>query len=254
MLTEILALDVYRFFMIFTRIAAALMLLPGFGGRILQARMRLMLALSIAFVLMPVIAPLYPPQPSTVSRLLLMILGEATVGLFLGVMTQVLMATLHIAGTFIGFQTGLTNAFSFDAVAEQQSQLLTSFFTNVALVIIFATDLHHLMLRALVDSYDLFRPGHPLPFNDFTATLARSLTTSFALGVKISAPLLVFGLVFYSGLGLLSRLVPQMQVFFVALPIQVIAGLWMMMISLPVMMFVFLRWFEDGLFPFLTPR
>ena len=94
---------------------------------------------------------------------MLLIGSEAMIGLYRGILTQALMSTLHVAGTFIGFQVGLTNAFSFDAVAQQSSDL-TSFFTNVALIAIFATDLHHLMLRAVTDPWRrALIPGQPLP-------------------------------------------------------------------------------------------
>lgn len=254
MLNEILTTDIYRFFILFTRIGAAMMVMPGFGGQRVPARIQLVFSLALAFLLLPSLGALVPPLPRSVGALVLIILGEATVGAFLGLLVQAVMAALHIAATIIGFNTGLTNAFSFDAVAEQQSSLLTSFFSTLALVIIFATDLHHLMLRAVADSYATFPIGQALPLGDFADTLARTLSASFALALKLSAPLIAFGLIFYSGLGLLSRMVPQMQVFFVGLPVQMLTGLWMLMVSLPLIVLLFLQWFQDSLVPFLVPR
>ena len=254
MLNEILTLDIYRFFLIFTRIGAALMVLPGLGGMLVSTRIRLILALAISLVMLPVIAPLLPPLPNRLSSLVLLVGAEAMIGLYLGILTQALMSTLHVAGTFIGFQVGLTNAFSFDAVAEQQSSTLTSFFTNVALIAIFATDLHHLMLRAVTDSYGVLVPGQPLPLGDFAETLSKLLSAAFNFALQLAAPLLAFGIIYNVALGLMSRLSPQIQVFFIGLPLQVMGGLWMMMVALPLLILLFLRWFEDGLIPFLTPR
>lgn len=251
MLNEILTLDIYRFFMIFTRVSAALMLFPGFSGRLVAARVRLLIALGLALVLLPVVGPLFPPLPRNVGGLMLLIGSEALVGVYLGVVTQVLMSSLNIAGTFIGFQIGLTNAFSFDAVAEQQSSTLTALFSNIALLAILSTDLHHLMLRALADSYAIFIPGQALPMDDFSETLGHMMSASFGFGIQAAAPILAFGLIFNVGLGLLSRLAPQIQVYFVGLPLQVIAGLWMLMVVLPLLMMTFLRWFESGMIPFL---
>lgn len=254
MLNEILTTDVYRFMMLFVRLAAAVMVMPGLGGQRVPTRVQLLFALALSFLLLPVLGAQVPAMPRTGGALVLLILGEVLVGVFLGMIAQATMAALHIAGTTMGFQTGLTNAFSFDAVAEQQSSLLTTFLTTLALVIIFSTDLHHLMLRAMVDSYDLFPVGRPLPLGEFTDTFARTLSDAFILGLKLAAPMIAFGLIFYAGLGLLSRLVPQMQVFFVGLPIQMIAGLWMLMVALPMIFLLFLRQFEETLVPFLTPR
>lgn len=254
MLTELLNLDVFRFFLVFTRIGATLMMLPGIGGRLVSARIRLLLALAMAFVMLPMLGPLMPAMPPTVGPLILVVAGEVTIGMFLGMVVHLLLSALNIAGTFIGFQTGLTNAFSFDPIADQQSQLLTGFLVNLGMTVIFASDLHHLMLRAMVDSYSVFPPGQPVPFGDLAETIANMGGAAFRMGLQLAAPLVVFGLVFYSGLGVLSRLVPQMQVFFVAMPVQVIIGLWLFMVSLPMVMMLFLRFFEDGLMPFVVPR
>lgn len=251
MLNEILTLDIYRFFMIFARFGAALMLMPGFGGRISATRVRLTLALVLSLVMLPVVGSTYPSMPTEMGGLLLMLLGEVLVGLFLGLLLQVVMAALHLTGTFIGFQVGMTNAFSFDSVAEQQSSILTGFLNVVAITLIFAVDLHHAMLRGIVDSYVLFAPGAPLPLDDFATTLAQTLAASFTMGIRLGAPFVAFALVFYGALGLLAKLSPQIQVFFVALPLQIAIGLWFLIFTMPLMYLMFLRYFEDSLFPFL---
>lgn len=254
MLNDILTFDIYRFFMIFSRIGAAVMLLPGFSGKLIPARGKILLALAMTLLLLPLAGGMYPPQPRDLGALLRMIGSEALIGIYLGTLAQVLLSSLHVAGTFIGTQIGLTNAFSFDFVAEQQSATLTALLTNMALVAIFATDLHHLMIQAMFESYAIFQPGMPMPLGDFTETLSHLMADSFGFAVKLSAPILAFGLFFYVALGLMSRLSPQIQVFFVALPLQVLGGLWMLMVAIPLMISLFLRWFEAGLLPFAGGR
>mgnify|MGYP001809779654 CR=1 FL=1 len=253
MLSELLQLDIYRFFLIFARIGAAMLLLPGISGPLVTVRVRLLLGLAISLVLMPALAPHLPAMPTNPAGLFKALACEAMVGFFLGSVISFVMSTLNIAGTIIGFMTGLTNAFSFDPIAEQQSALLTGFLTNIGLLAVFSTDLHHLMFRAVAESYGLFRPGDTLPLGDFAETLAHLLTQTFRLGLQFAAPLVVFGLVFYTGLGLLSRLVPQLQVFFVGMPVQVLIGMMMMAASLGTVIALFLRQFEDTLLPFLPP-
>jgi flagellar biosynthetic protein FliR len=253
-LSDILSFDIYRFFMIFSRIGAMMMLLPGIGGKLLPARGKMILGLALTLLLLPLAGPLYPPRPKDLGALFLMVGSEAMIGFYLGSLTQVLLSSLHVAGTFIGSQIGLTNAYSFDFIAEQQSATLTALLTNIALVAIFSTDLHHLMLQAMFDSYATFVPGQPLPLGDFIETLSHLMADSFGFAIKLSAPILAFGLIFYVGLGLLSRLSPQIQVFFIALPLQLIGGLWMLMVAMPLMVFLFLRWFEGGLMPFVLAR
>jgi len=252
-LNDILTLDIYRFFLIFARIGAAMMVLPGLGGQLVANRIRLILALAISLVMLPVVGTKLPPLPNQLSSLVLLIGSEAMIGLYLGILAQTLMSTLNVAGTFIGFQIGLTNAFSFDTVAEQQSSTITAFLSNIALIAIFTTDLHHLMLRAVTDSYAVIVPGQPLPLNDFAETLSKLLSAAFNFALQLAAPLLAFGIIYNVALGLMSRLSPQIQVFFIALPLQVAGGLWMLMVALPLLVLLFLRWFEQGLYPFLLP-
>jgi flagellar biosynthetic protein FliR len=253
-LGDFLQLNIFQFMLVFTRIGAAMMLLPGLGGQLVSVRIRLWLTLSISFLMLPVLAPVLPAAPTTLGGTLALVFGEAVIGLYLGTVVSFIMSTLALTGSMVGYQTGLTNAFSFDPIAQQQSQLLTGFLSNVGMLALFSTDLHHMMFQAIIDSYALFLPGRPLPFGDFTETLAHLLTETFRVGLQFATPLVVFGLVFYTGLGMLSRLVPLMQVFFVALPVQVLVGMWIFMLSLPAVVALFLRFFEDGLIPYMVPR
>ena len=115
---------------------------------------------------------------------------------------------------------------------------------------IFVADLHHLMLMAIADSYTLFKPGGPIPFGSFSEVVTRILADSFKLGIQLAAPFLVVGTVFYAGLGLLGRLMPQVQVFFIAIPLQIMLAFIVMSFTLSAGMFWFLSRFEDNLLRF----
>src|SRR3546814_12035340 len=82
--------------------------------------------------------------------------------------------------------------------------------------------MHHLMLMALVDSYTLFVPGTGFPTGDFSEMAAETVARSFALGFQIALPVVVVGVLIYLAMGLMSRLMPQIQVFFLALPVQML--------------------------------
>ncbi len=252
MLRELLATDVFKLLLVFSRLGAAIMLLPGLGSTLVAVRARLLLALGIAFLLIPTVGRHLPAAPADPLSMFLLIGSEITIGVFFGLITQILMAPLDLAGTSIGFAVGLTNVFTFDPVTQQQSQLLTGFLNLTAITLVFMTDAHHLMLRALVDSYDLFVPGRPLPMGDFAQALVRTLGGSFVMGFRLAAPSLVFALTFNTALALLNRLVPQMQVFFVGMPLQILGGLAILMLCLPPIMYWFIRHFTDGIGAYLT--
>jgi flagellar biosynthetic protein FliR len=253
MLNELLSTDLFKFLLVFSRLGMAMMLIPGLGGTLIPARARLLLAVSISFLLLPILGPKLPAMPQHPWLMFLLLLGEVTIGLFFGVLTQVLMSALDMAGNFIGYAAGLTNAFVFDPVSESQSQLITGFLNTAAITLVFVTDTHHLMLRAMVDTYGIFTPGQMPPVEDMSVMLVSAAGKSFMVGIQLSAPLVVFSLVFNTGLGMLNRLVPQMQVFFVAMPIQILVGLSILMIALPPIMLWFMRHLTEGIGAFLAP-
>ncbi|OUS17845.1 hypothetical protein A9Q97_01415 [Rhodospirillales bacterium 47_12_T64] len=106
-------------------------------------------------------------------------------------------------------------------------------------------DIHHLFILGLVDSYELFIPGQPLPMGDFSSMISRIVGDTFTLAARMAAPFIVVGMVFFLGLGLLAKLMPQMQVFFVAMPLQVAMGITVLFLSVPVMIKVFVISLEE---------
>jgi flagellar biosynthetic protein FliR len=253
MLREIVATNLFAFLLVFVRMGAAIMLFPAIGGVTVSPRIRLLLALGVSFVVLPVLMPALPAQPHEPMELAILLGEEVTIGFYFGVLMQLLMAAIDLAGNFMGYSVGLTNALISDPVTEQQSQLISGFLNTAAVALMLITNVHHLMLRAVVDSYTLFVPGNPLPLGDFVGQLVRTLGTSFVVGLKMAAPLFIFALVFNTGLGLLNRLVPQMQVFFVGMPLQILGGFSVLIISASAIMFVFLRYFGDGIGAYLAP-
>jgi flagellar biosynthesis protein FliR len=116
---------------------------------------------------------------------------------------------------------------------------MSNFLTIVGVTLIFATDMHHLVIAALNDSYRLFAPGEVLPFGDIAALMTKTVADAFRVGIQLSAPFLVFGLLFNVGLGVLSRLMPQMQVFFVGMPLSILLGFIMFVMVIGMMMGTF---------------
>lgn len=245
MFADLLANDLFALVFVFARIGAAIMLLPGFGEVFVSARIRLLIALAVSVVISPLVVDLVPPVPDGPLAMFLVLGREMAVGLFLGALSRIIVAALHMAGVIIGFQTSLSNAQMFDPLNAAQGSLIGSFLNILGVFLIFAADLHHLLLIALIDSYATFAPGASLPVDDFANTVARLLGDSFRLAMQISAPFVVMGMLFYLGLGLLARLMPQVQVFFIAIPIQIILGFVVMIPALSVAMMWFLGGFEN---------
>jgi flagellar biosynthetic protein FliR len=251
MLASILPNEPFVFFLIFARIGGALMVMPAFGERQVPARMRLMLALVITLVVSPVLMDTLPGAPESPWALFILLGGEIVVGLFMGTLARLLISALSVAGQAISFQMSLANAFFADPAFSQQSSLPANFLMTLALLLIFVTNLHHMLLRAVINSYGLFVPGAALPVEDFAGAIVDMIAESFLLALQLASPFLVVGLLLYLGLGLLGRLMPQVQVFFVAMPLQIALGLTVMAITVSVLVLWFLDRFQElyfGLF------
>ena len=253
MLQNLITGDAFSLIFVFARIGAAIMLLPGFGEVFISARIRLLLAIGITVVVAPVVSPFVPPTPDGPLALFAALAHETVIGVVLGAISRMMIAALHTAGTIIGFQTSLSNAQLFDPVNAEQGSLIGSFFNVLGVFLIFATNLHHMMLIAVIDSYSLFVPGAALPIADFSNTATRVLAGSFLLAMQISAPFIVMGMLFYLGLGLLARLMPQVQVFFIAMPVQIILGFMVMGATLSAGMLWFLGAFQTTFQGVLLP-
>lgn len=243
MLSELLPEQLFAFFLVFVRIGAAMMLLPGFGDAYVAPRLRLLLALTVAVVVTPALSATLPGLPASPAALAVLVLGETVIGLFIGSMTRMFMGALATAGMMIASTTSLANALVNDPSAAQQGSIAGSFLTVVALTSIFALDLHHTMLRALAESYQVFVPGQALPMGAMSEVIARTMAETFLLSLQIASPFVAVGMIFFLGVGLLARLMPQIQIFFVAIPLQIFLGLLVLSVSMPFA----IRWFLSAL-------
>lgn len=250
-MTELLNLEIYKYILIFLRVGSALMLMPGFMTTYVNTRQRLCIALAVTVVLSPFLSPLLPPAPTDFAENLRLGFIEITYGVILGLAMQCLYFALSLAGSFAGQAIGFSNAQLFDPTTQSQSIVLESFLSITALTVIFVTDLHHIMLSAVIDSYRLFPVGQSLMYGDWADFFAKTVNDSFVVGFQVASPFIAFTIIFYCGMGLVSRLMPQLNIFFLSLPLQIYLGLGLLFITTPIMILWFLRYFENGLHQFL---
>ncbi|HEY4345123.1 MAG TPA: flagellar biosynthetic protein FliR [Parvibaculum sp.] len=241
----------FVFMLVFSRLGSMIMLMPAIGEISVPSRVRLTLALLLSAIMMPLVADTYSAIPLTVPGLAMAVIYEILIGLFIGMTAQIVMSALHVAGNIIAMQTGLAFAQNVDPTQGSQSAIVASFLSMLAVTLIFATDLHHLLIAAMRDSYVLFKPGDIFPVGDFLQMAVKDVSGAFVLGVQLSAPFVVFGLVFYIGLGLLSKLMPQIQIFFIAMPANIGLGFALLFLILGAMMTWFLNGFEQAISVFI---
>jgi flagellar biosynthetic protein FliR len=243
---------VLTYLLVFVRVGAMVMLLPGFGTMGVPARVRLVLALAIAFALTPTVQNLYPAAaPATVVQLTLLIAREVTYGVLIGAMASIIMSALQVAGFLIASQIGLGYAQTIDPTQNTQGAVVGNFMTLLGVTAVFVSNLHYLAIGAIAGSYRLLPPGGHLPTADMAQLVIRLTSGAFALGFQLAAPFLVFGFAVYAGLGVLAKLMPQLQIFFLAVPINILFGFVIMLALLGSMMTVFLNYFSAAMAFFL---
>ncbi|MBL4790385.1 MAG: flagellar type III secretion system protein FliR [Kordiimonadaceae bacterium] len=244
MFGEILPNEAFGFILVTIRLSALVMLVPVFSESSIPTRIRVGFALAVSFIVYSTIKTQLPPIPASVFDLTNLMVHELIIGSMLGLSIRVLMSAIHTAGTVIAFQTGLAAARAFDPSQGQQSVVVAAFLNLVAITLILTTDLHHLMLQGMAFSFEKFPIGEQIPMADFATMVTQHVSGAFFLGFQMASPFIVYGMIFNLGLGLVARMVPGFQVFFVGMPINIFLGFAMMSIVLGSLMTLFLGKFE----------
>ena len=250
-LEQLVSSNLFQFFLVFARLGSAIMLLPGFGEAYVPPRVRLVFALTVSLALMPMIAGRLPALPAGMGPFAGLLVVEIGIGLFFGMIARLIMLGAQTAGSVIALQIGIASALVADPTTQQQAAITGNFLLALTVVLIFATGLDHMTLKGLVGTYAIFPPGEVPPMSDVADHAARIVADSFAVAIAMTAPFLVYGIVFAVALGLLARLMPTLQVFFIAMPMQILAGFALMAVALTGMMLYFLSSYEERMSVFL---
>ncbi len=245
---DLLTAGVGALMLAFARVGTAVMVMPTLGDAFAPVQVRLTLALALTLVLLPLLAAslpaALPPAPVALAALLA---AEIAVGLLFGTIARVLFAALDTAGMVISIHSGLSAAQVFNPALASQGSLIGAALTLSGIVMMFALNLHHLLILGIVESYTLFPVGAALELGDAADAVLRAVSASFALGVALAGPFIVVTLLVYAGMGVLTRLMPQMHVFIVVLPVQILISMAVLGVSVGAILTIWADAFADGI-------
>jgi flagellar biosynthesis protein FliR len=233
--------------LIFVRLGTVIMLLPGLGDQATPPRLRLSLAFMLALLLMPVMGQSLPRVPPGLGDTVYQVTHEFIIGLLLGTLIRVFISTLAVAGEVVSFQTTLSFAQSVNPMQAQSTTSLGTFLALLGLVLVYAMNLHHLFIEAMIDSYRVFPAIKPIMVEDASILLVRTVGQTFVIALQMSAPVIAFGLIFNIAVGFVGRIMPAFPVFFAATPLSVLLGLSIFAISLGVSGLVFIEHYKEFL-------
>lgn len=250
-LEQFVVSQIFTFLLIFCRMGSGIMIMPGIGEAYVPPRVRLLFALMVSLLLTPVFEDQMPDVPGSPLSLTVMMIAEILVGVFLGFLARMMISVLHISGTVIAMQSSLAMASLFDATMASQSTVIGNLLTITAVMLFFSMDIHHIMLNGLADSYTLFIPGEFPVIEDMSNHLFQTMESLFTIALQLASPHIVFSLLFYLAAGILSRLMPAMQVFFVFMPAQLMAGIFLLMAIFTSLMVYYTNYVQDTLSAFM---
>jgi flagellar biosynthetic protein FliR len=224
-MADLLSAQAFAFMLVVCRCASAVMLLPALGESDPPPMLRAGIAFALAVLLTPAVASELPPMPQSFLKLAGLIAGELLAGGVLGWLARLISLALAAAGQIMSLATGHSSVLQPDSMLGAQSSALGRMFSLAAPVVILSSGLYALPLTALAGSYHVFPAGGVLAPGDLAETALRAVADSFGLALRLASPFLLISLVWQSGLGLLSRLVPHIQLYFAAMPAQLLGGL-----------------------------
>ncbi len=252
MFAQLLTTNTFSFLLIFCRVGSAIMLMPGFGEMYVTVRARLFIAVMFSIVLTTALREM-PAAPSTVGGLFSLMLCEILIGLMLGGIARMLISGVHIAGGIIAYQSSLASALTANIAGfSGQDTSVGNLLSMTAIVLIFATDLHHVMLRSLMDSYGVFAPGQWPMMEDVAKHATTTMTATFRIAMQLSAPHLVVGMMLYLGAGIIARLMPNIQIFFIMMAPQLLISFFILMITFSAIMLWYLEYLKAALGGFVS--
>mgnify|MGYP001050903199 CR=1 FL=1 len=239
--------DLYDYFFVFLRLSALLMFFPGIGETFIPARIRLLFAFVLTLIITPVIDIDAPTSDLLNTQTLIFIIRETFVGAFLGILAKLLLNALQVTGSIIGMQTSLSGAALLNPSLGTQDTAIGTILMFGATALMFATDCHYLLLAALVTSYETFPVLEPFIVGDVSQAIIQMISKSFWLGVKLSFPILIVGTLLNVCTGLVNRLMPQMQVYFMFTPVQIFLGFLLLVLTISTVVSIFIDHFREFL-------
>ncbi|TCZ63644.1 flagellar biosynthetic protein FliR [Roseicella aquatilis] len=245
-MTEALPLLAFQAVLVLARIGGALLLLPGLGAPEVPAAIRLALLLALTALVLPLVQPGLPALPAELPELLRMLAVETAIGLWLGLLARLLELALAQAGQVAALMIGLASPLQSDPAIGTQGTAPSRLFGLAAALLVLGSGLYAVPLRALTESYALLPAGGTLPVPAQVDAVAQAVADSLSLALRLAAPLLLASVLGQFALGLLSRIAPQVPVFVVAAPGQILAGLLLLALLVPALIESWLAAMREG--------
>ncbi len=230
--TPLLPVSGAVFVLVLVRIGTMLMLVPGFSGRGVPTPLKIGFSVLLAVVLLPFVR-VNPVGLEVADRFVVAVAQEFLVGLLMGFAVAVVFGAIEMAASLASLQMGLNLAAVFNPALNAQASALDTFYLVLASLIFFGVNGHHMLLVALQRSFESVPVGSATLAANGDQAIVALTAAMFVEALRIALPISGTLLVADAALGILNRMVPQMNVFFVGLPIKIVVGFLVLALTLP---------------------
>lgn len=236
-------------FLAFCRMGGCVMVLPGFGSARVPPQIRLFLAVALSMAILPVLWDVIYPKASAPSATYIgLIFTEALIGIVYGLIARLYTLTMQFAGAILTMSIGFTAPGGHDVLEDVSENQLTNLLTLGGLLLLFMMDFHHIVFRALLDSYTATPVGAVIDSQKILITLTDTLRASTMIMLRLASPFLIYGLMFNVAIGFINKLAPQIPVYFISTPFLLMGGLFLLYLSVA----AFIRLYVNGFAPIFT--
>jgi len=228
--------EIKLFLFILIRVGVILFLLPFFNSRVIPVLTKAGLTLILTVILFPVSSSYAVTFPDTIRGMATLVMGELIIGMILGLLVQMFFEGVRMMGQLAGIETGFSIANVLDPQSGAQSSIMSNMAYLIALLLFLLLNGHHILLNAIKESFAIIQPGSVSLNRQVFNEIIKSSGDMFIIAVQISAPVIAAILFVQVAFGLITRLIPQMNIMVVAFPVQIVTGLFFFGVSLWVML------------------
>ncbi|MEI1252110.1 flagellar biosynthetic protein FliR [Rhizobium aouanii] len=227
---------VLALFLVFCRIGGCVLALPGFSSARVPAQLRVFIASALSIAVMPLLwDTVYPAVHTGAGTYIGLIFSESLIGVMYGMLARIYTLGMQFAASITAMMVGYTQPGSADILEDTPETSLSAFITFAGMMILFIMDFHHIVFRALIDSYTTMPFGGMMQMRATLISFTDTLEQTTYIMLRLASPFLIYGLIFNVSIGFINKLAPQIPVYFISTPYLLMGGLFLIYFSIAAM-------------------
>lgn len=235
---------VLALFLAFCRVGGCMMVLPGFSSARVPPMVRLFASLGLSMAVLPMVWDIVYPRVSGGTQIayITLILSESVIGVMYGMIARFFTLGLQFTGTVLTQMIGFNAPPAPDVLEDAAENQLTNLISFGGLMVLFAMDFHHLVFRALLESYVQLPVGGDMHIQKLLISLTDTARVTTMIMLRLASPFIIYGLIFNVSIGMINKLAQQIPIYFISTPYLIAGGMFMLYLSIAAM----LKQFSDA--------